>query len=119
MKINDNVRNLLIILVIAALVVAIPGGGTAASVATQAVSLGFLFAIAWIASRLYREHRTTIYSLGDRRRAIVYVALGAVTLTLSASARLFATGPGTVAWLVIVAGAAFTVFAVFRSARQY
>ena len=119
MKINGNVRNLLIILVIAALVVVIPGGGTAASVATQTVSLGFLFAIAWIASRLYREHRMTLYSLGDRRRAIVYVALGAVVLTLSASSRLFATGPGTVAWLVIIGAAGFTVFAVFRSARSY
>ena len=36
----------------------------------------FLGAIVWFASRLYRQHRTTLYSLGDRRRAILYVALG-------------------------------------------
>ena len=119
MKLNDNVRNLLIILVIAALVVVIPGGGTAAAVAMQAVSIGFLFAIAWVGSRLYREHRMTLYSLGDRRRAILYVALGVVTLTFSASSRLFASGPGTVAWIVLVGGAAFAVFAVFRSSREY
>jgi hypothetical protein len=118
-KLNDNVRNLLIILVIAALVVVIPGGGTAAAVARSAVSLGFLFAIAWIASRLYREHRITLYSLGDRRRAIVYVAVGVVTLTLSASTRLFTSGPGRVAWIVLIAGAAFAVFAVFRASREY
>ncbi len=119
MKLNENVRNLLIILVIAALVVVIPGGGTAANVALQAVSLGFLFAVAWIASRLYREHRITLYSLGDRRRAIVYGAAGVVTLTLSASARLFASGLGRVVWIVLVAGAVFAVFAVFRASREY
>jgi hypothetical protein len=118
-KLNENLRNLLVILVIAGLVVVIPGGGTAAAVATQAVSLCFLAAVAFVASRLYREHRLTLYSLDDRRRAIFYVAIAVVVLTFSASSRLFATGPGTVAWLLLVAGAAFTVFSVFRSSRQY
>ncbi len=119
MKLNENLRNVLIVLVIAALVVVLPGGGTAASVAMQAVSLCFLAAIAFVASRLYREHRLTLYSLDDRRRAIFYVAVAVVVLTFSASSRLFASGPGTVAWLVLVAGAAFAVFSVFRSTRQY
>ena len=119
MKLGDNVRNLLIILLIAALVVVIPGGGTAANVAIQAVSLGFLFTLAWVGSRLYREHRLTIYSLGERRRGALYLAVGAITLTFSASDRLFASGAGRVAWIVLVAAAVFTVFAVFRAAREY
>jgi hypothetical protein len=119
MKIDENVRNIVIVLVIAGLVAVLPGGGTAAGVATQAVSLCFLATLAWIASRMYREHRVTLYSLGDRRRAILYVAVGVVVLTFSASSRLLATGPGTVVWLLLIAGAAFTVFSVFRSAREY
>ncbi len=119
MKLNDNVRNLLIVLAIAAFAVAFTGGGTALRVAIQAVSLGFLFAIAWIGSRLYREHRVTIYSLGERRRAILYIAIGVITLTYSASSRLFATGTGTVAWIALVAGSAFALYAVFRAAREY
>ena len=119
MKINEHVRNWLIILVIAGLVVALPGGGTASSVALQAASLAFLAAIAWVASRMYREHRMTLYSLGDRRRAIVYVAVGVATLTFSASARLLVGGAGTVVWLVLIGGAAYAVFAVFRAARRY
>jgi hypothetical protein len=119
MRINEHVRNWLIILVLAALVVAVPGGGTASSVALQAASLAFLAAIAWVASRMYREHRMALYSLGDRRRAIVYAAVGVATLTLSASARLLVDGTGTVVWLLLLGGAAYAVFAVFRAARNY
>jgi hypothetical protein len=119
MRLNENIRNLLIILVLAGLVLVLPGGGTAARVALQAVSLGFLAAVAWIAARMYREHRTTLYSLGDRRRAILYVAVGVATLTFSASPRLLVGGPGTVVWLLLIVGAAYAVFAVFRAARKY
>jgi len=119
MRLNRNLRNILVILAIAGLVVALPGGGTASSVALQAISLAFLATIAWIAARMYREHRTTLYSLGDRRRAILYIAVGVATLTFSASPRLLVGGPGTVVWLLLIVGAAYAVFAVFRSARRY
>ncbi len=119
MKVNDNVRNLVIILLLAALVVVLPGGGTGAQVAIQALSLAFLGMIAFIASRLYREHRLALYSLGDRRRAVVYVAVGVATLTFTAYSRLTRTGPGTVVWLVLIVACAWTVFVVFRSARNY
>jgi hypothetical protein len=119
MRLNENIRNLLIVLVIAALVLVLPGGGTAAHVALQAISLAFLAVVAWIAARMYREHRMTLYSLGDRRRAILYVAIGVATLTFSASPRLLVGGPGTVVWLLLIVGAAYAVFAVFRAARRY
>jgi hypothetical protein len=119
MRLNNNVRNVLIILVIAGLVLVLPGGGTAARVALQAVSLAFLASVAWIAARMYREHRMTLYALGDRRRAILYVAVGVATLTFSASNRLLHGGPGTVVWLLLIVGAAYAVFAVFRAARRY
>jgi hypothetical protein len=118
-SINRNVRNVAIILVIALLVAILPHGGQGASAALQAVSLAFLAAIAWVASRLYREHRVALYSFGDRRRAILYAAVGVATLTLSGSGRLLSTPGGSVAWLLLIAGAAFAVFSVFRSAREY
>jgi hypothetical protein len=119
MRINHNLRNIVIILAIAGLVVVIPGGGKASSVALQVISLAFLTSIAWIAARMYRENRTTLYSLGDRRRAILYVAIGVATLTFSASPRLLVGGPGTVVWLLLIVGAGYAVFAVFRAARKY
>jgi hypothetical protein len=119
MRINQNVVNVAIILAVAALIAIVPGGGPASSFVVQLISLVFLAAIAWVASRLYREHRIALYSLGDPRRAIVYVAAGVATLTFCASGRLLNTGGGTILWLVLVLGAAYAVFAVFRSARDY
>jgi hypothetical protein len=118
-KLNTNVRNVLIIAAIAAVVAIVPGGGSAASFVGAAVSLAFLAALAWVLYRLYREHRNTLYGLGDRRRALVYIAAGIVIVTLTASHRLWNTGFGTVVWIVLLAAAVYAVFAVFRSTRRY
>ena len=115
---NTTVRNILIVLVIAALVALIQGGVTAANVAIQAVTLVFLGTIVWFLSLQYRERRVSLYGLGDGRRALLYVALGVGTLTLTATSRLWASGPGSVAWLILLAGSAYAVFAVLWSARK-
>jgi hypothetical protein len=116
---NTTVRNILIVLVIAALVALVQGGVTAANVAIQAVTLVFLGTIVWFLSITYRERRTSLYALGDGRRALLYVALGVGTLTLTATSRLLGSGPGSVAWLILLAGSAYAVFAVLWSARKY
>jgi hypothetical protein len=116
---TTTVRNILIVLVIALLVVLVPGGGTGAAVAQQAIYLAFLAAVWWFASLLYRQHRTTLYSLGDRKRAVLYIALGVAFLTLTGTARLWSTSAGTIAWCVLLVAAAYAVFAIIWSARQY
>jgi hypothetical protein len=116
---NRTVRNVLIVLAIAAIVALVQGGVTAANVAIQAVSLVFLGTIVWFLSLTYRQYRTTLYGLGDRRRALLYVALGVGTLTLTATSRLWASGVGSVAWLLLLAGSIYAVFAVVWSARKY
>jgi hypothetical protein len=114
-----TLRNIVIILVLAALVAVLPGGGTGASVATQAVSLAFLAAIGWFAALMYRQHRTSLYSLGDGRRAILYIAIGVAAVTLTATSRLWHSPGGSIAWLVLVAGAAYAIFAIVWAARKY
>lgn len=118
MMISKHVRNIAIVLALAAVIDVVPGGGPAAGFVIQLISLIFLAAIVWVASRLYREHRTSIYSLGDRRRAVVYVAVGVATLTFTASGRLLVSGIGSLVWLLLIAGCAFAVFQAFRSARS-
>jgi hypothetical protein len=113
------VRNVLIVAVIAAIVVLVPGGGTGASVVTQAVSLAFLASLAWFASVMYRQHRVALYSLGDGRRAIVYVAVAVAVVTLSGTSKLWSSPGGEVAWLILLGGAIYAVFAVFWAARKY
>ncbi len=112
-------RNILVVAVIAALVVIVPGGGTTASVAVQAVSLTFLAAVVWVAMLMYRERRLSLYALGDKRRAIAYCGLGVLTLTLTATARLWHTVGGKVAWFVLLVGAVYAMASVVLSARRY
>jgi hypothetical protein len=119
LNINPNVRNVVIVLVIAGLVVAIPGGGTGASVAISAVSLLFLGTIVFIGTRLYREHRVTIYSLSDTRRAIVYGAAGVAVVVVSATHKLLSTGLGTIAWVLLLGACLYAAFVVIWAQRQY
>jgi hypothetical protein len=119
MTVDKNVRNVIIVLAVAAVIDLVPGGGPASSVIIQIISLAFLASIAWVASRLYREHRVALYGLGDRSRTILYAAVAVATLTLTASGRLLVSPAGSLAWLFLIAGAAYAVFAVFRSARGY
>jgi hypothetical protein len=116
---NTTVRNVLIVLAIAAVVALVQGGVTAANVAIQAVTLAFLGTLVWFAALNYRERRASLYALGDRRRALLYVAAGVATLTLTATSKLWATGAGSVAWLLLLAGSAYAMFAVLWSARKY
>ena len=112
-------RNVLIILALAALVMLVPGGGNASAAILQSLLIAMLGAIAWFGVRLYREHRTDIYSLGDRNRGILYASAGLLALTVTATDRLWATGPGTIVWIALVALACYGVYHVFRVSREY
>ncbi|HEY6398855.1 MAG TPA: hypothetical protein VIX82_15510, partial [Solirubrobacteraceae bacterium] len=67
----------------------------------------------------YRQHRVALYSLGDRKRTILYLAAGVATLTLTGTHRLLASSVGLVAWFVLLAASGYAVFAVIWSARRY
>lgn len=112
-------RNILVLLALAAVVMLVPGGGNASAGILQALVIAMLAAIAWFGVRLYREHRSDIYALGDRNRGILYASAGLVALTVTATDRLWATGPGTVVWVALVALACYGVYYVFRVSRDY
>ena len=119
MSINTNVRNVLIVLAIAAVVALVPGGGTTANVVIQAVSLIFLASIVWVASIMYRQHHAALYSMGEGKRAALYAAVGVLAITLTATPQLWLTSAGSVTWLVLVGASVYTGFAVVWAARKY
>ena len=112
-------RNVAIILLLAAVVTFVPGGGTAADAILALMSIVFFGGLAWFVARLYLEHRATIFGLGDRVRGLLYGAIGVVVVTVTATARLWDTGGGTLLWFLLVGGASYALFAVYRSSQQY
>lgn len=118
---TTTLRNVAIVLGIAALIVLIPGGGTGANFAFQAVALAFLTVIGWFAYTMYRQHRLELESLGANRRAILYSAAGVAILTMTAEPRLWNTAGagGKVAFVLLLGASGYAAFAVIRAARRY
>ena len=58
---------------------------------------------------MYRQRRVTLYGLGDSRRAVLYAALAVGLVTLTGTSKLWTTGAGSVAWLVLMGAAAYAV----------
>ena len=120
MTISRSLRNLLIIVALAAAVDFVPGGGNASSTLLEFIYLTFFAAFVWAASRLYREHRSSLHGLGDQRRTVVYVALAVIALMLTGTSKLWNSGAGgEFAWLALLAAAGYALYAVFRSTRSY
>jgi hypothetical protein len=119
MSISSTARNILIILGLAAIVAFVPGGGTGGGVILTAVYLIFLAALAWVGSIVYRERRGSLYLLGEGRRALLYGAIVVLAVTLTATSRLWGSSAGSVAWLVLVGGSVYAIFAIVWAARRY
>jgi hypothetical protein len=117
MSVNANLRNVAIVLLLALVVAVVPGGGPAAQTAIQAVSLLFVATIGWFASLMYRQHRVSLHSLGDNRRAVLYVSAGALLLVLSGLYRV--SGAAAVVAVVVGVAAIYAIFAIIWSAREY
>ena len=113
-------RNVLIVLLIAGAVYALPGGGTTASVIGELLAIAFAVVIGLLLVRLYREHRTTLFGLGDRHRGLLYGALATLLFAAAAARRMFdAGGPFALLWVVMVGGAMYALYLVWRQYREY
>lgn len=112
-------RNVGILLVLAAAVAFLPGGHRAAN--TVGTILGVIFAagLGYAGVWLYRRRRADIYGLGDRRRGLLYGALGVGMVTLAAKTRMWETGFGKLVWFVLLGLVVYTLFAVYRYSRSY
>jgi hypothetical protein len=112
-------RNISIVLLIAAAVYLLPGGGRAANTFEALLYVGFGIGIGYLLVRLYREHRITLYTLGDRYRGLLYAALGVGVLTVIARPRMWETGLGELCWFVLIGLVVYALFVVFQRWRTY
>ena len=103
-----------------ALVVAfLPGGGNLAEAILTALTMGLLAGIAWMVYTLSRENQLTLATLSDSRRAILYGAVGMILLLIAGTDRLFASGGGTLLWILLLAASIAAIWKVWMEANTY
>jgi hypothetical protein len=114
-----TLRNAAIVMLLAAVVAFVPAGGNAADTILAAITMGFLAAIAWTVFVLSRQQQLTLATLSDGRRAILYAALGLLVLLVTGSDEMFASGGGTLAWIVLLGGSIAAIWKVWTDAHSY
>lgn len=116
---STTLRNIGIIFLLALAVFALPGGGTGAGIVQALIGIAFSVAIWFFLMRMYREHRMTIFALGDRYRAIFYGAAAGILFAGAAADRWWNTGPLTLLWFVLVGASVYGLVATYRHWREY
>jgi len=115
----QTIRNIAIILALAAAVDFLPGGGAAADTVMAALTLIFLAAIAWFVYRLYREQQLTLSTLTDPQKAGLFGAAGGIALLIAAYDDFSSWNGGLLLWIALLAGCIGAMFAIWRRASTY
>ncbi|WP_445151677.1 hypothetical protein [Baekduia sp. Peel2402] len=116
---SKTVRNVLILVAIAAVVAFLPGGGDAAGLIGRVLSIGISVIFVLLGIRFYRENRVAVFSLGDKYRAIAYASLGALVVAFAGRDKLTDSGAGSFVLILLFAGAIGGAYAVWRHHRAY
>jgi hypothetical protein len=117
---GKNIRNVLIVLALAGIVYAVPGGDFAGATISNVLSVVLLAGLMFFAYRLYMEHRTTLFDLPDNHRVILYGSAALVVITLVATRRMWDGGGALVLlWFALLGIAAYGFAYVVRGWRTY
>lgn len=112
-------RNVAIVVVIALGVYLLPGGGRAASIFESLLYIGFGVGFVYLGLQMYREHRVSLYGLGDRHRALLYGGLALALFAITARQRMWQTGTGELVWFALIGLVLYAFLAVYRRWRAY
>jgi hypothetical protein len=117
---NTHLRNFGILLLLALAVWLLPGGGTAAGTVNNILGLLFAGGLVFFAYRMYMEHRSSLFMLEDRARALLYGSVALIALALIATGRLWGEGGlGVLIWLALIGAGAYGCVTVYRASREY
>ncbi|MGA8744846.1 MAG: hypothetical protein WB507_03165 [Solirubrobacterales bacterium] len=114
-----SLRDVAILMALAAGVAFAPAGGNLTEAVLTALTMAFLAAIAWAIYLLSRQNQLTLATLGDRQRAILYGAVGMIALLIAGTTKLFSTGGGTVIWIALLAASVVAIWRIWKEANTY
>jgi hypothetical protein len=117
---NKLLCNFGILILLAVAVWRLPGGGTATLAINNVLGLLFAGGIVFFGYRMYMEHRTALFMLEDRVRALLYGSVAMVALALVATQRLWDEGGfGVLVWLALIGAGVYGCVTVYRASREY
>ena len=115
-----HLRNIAIVVVLALAVWRLPGGAPASRTIGNLLTVIFMAGLLFFGYRMYMEHRTTLMSLEDRTRALLYGSLALAAFTLIATSTLWSQGGfGALIWLLLLGLAVWGMVRVIRAHREY
>lgn len=110
-------RNIAIVLVLAAGVAFLPGGGQVTEAILQTLSLAFLTVLGFAAWRFLRDNEFTLLAMPDSRRYLLFGALALLVLLLAGMGSMWSSGLGTFLWLILAGASLVTLWRVWTEAR--
>jgi hypothetical protein len=117
---NRLIRNFAILLLIALAVWQLPGGSAATGTINNLLGLVFAAGLVFFGYRMYMEHRTTLFMLEDRVRALLYGSVVLIALALIGTSKLWDDGGlGVLVWLALLGAGAYGCVSVWRTSREY
>ena len=117
---RKNIRNVLIVLGLAAIVWGVPGGHTASNTISNLLTVVLFAGLLFFGYRLYMEHRTTLFDLPENHRLILYSCAALVVVTLGATSRMWnAGGAWILLWFALLGAAVYGFATVIRAWRAY
>ena len=117
---NTHLRNFAILIVIAVAVWQLPGGGTATNTINNILGLIFAGGLVFLGYRMYMEHRSSLFMLEDKVRALLYGSLVLIALALIGTAKLWDEGGlAVLVWLALIGAGVYGCVTVWRTSREY
>jgi asparagine N-glycosylation enzyme membrane subunit Stt3 len=117
---NTHIRNFAILILIAVAVWQLPGGDTATATVNNILGLIFAGGLVFFGYRMYMEHRTTLFMLEDKVRALLYGSAALIAIALIATRKLWDDGGlAVLVWLALIGAGVYGCVTVYRTAREY
>jgi hypothetical protein len=117
---NTHIRNFAILILIAVAAWQLPGGGTATATINNILGLIFAGGLVFFGYRMYMEHRTTLFMLEDKVRALLYGSFALIAIALIATRKLWDDGGlAVLVWLALIGAGVYGCVTVYRTAREY
>jgi uncharacterized protein involved in cysteine biosynthesis len=109
-----------VIMLVALVLVVLPGGGNALDVVLTLLTITFLAAIAYLGYRLYHQYRLDIDTLDPNLRLALFGSIGLAILTFVATDRLFDEGGiGVLLWFALLALCSYGLYWTWTRYRRY